>query len=65
LERYDRPKPERYVALAAECAAIAEKATDPRIKALNKAEANKWLQFAKELAEKPDEEADGVRSERS
>jgi hypothetical protein len=61
LERYDRPTAERYVGLAAECAAIAEKATDPRIKAILEAEANTWLRFAKEL-EKPDEGADGVRS---
>jgi hypothetical protein len=46
-----RPNGERYRALAAECAAIAEKATDPRIKAFKKAEADSWLRLA-ELMEK-------------
>jgi len=53
----DRPNVERYRALAAKCAAIAEQATDPRIKAFNKAEADSWLRLA-ELTEKQSARAD-------
>jgi hypothetical protein len=35
-----------YRARVAECAARAEEATDPRIKAFNQAEAEMWLRFA-------------------
>jgi hypothetical protein len=51
MDRYDRPNAERYRAQAAKCAAIAEKATDPLIKAFSKATADSWLRLA-ELVEK-------------
>jgi hypothetical protein len=47
----DEKNAEWYRAQAAECSALAEKATDPRIKAFNQAEADRWLRLA-ELAEK-------------
>jgi hypothetical protein len=47
----DQQNAEWYRARAAECSALAEKATDPRIKAFNQAEADRWLRLA-ELAEK-------------
>jgi hypothetical protein len=47
----DRPNAERYRALAAKCAEIAEKATDPRIKTFSQAAADSWLRLA-ELVEK-------------
>jgi hypothetical protein len=53
----DRPTAERYRALAAECAAIAEKATDPRIRAFSMATADSWRRLA-ELAEKRSRQAD-------
>jgi hypothetical protein len=40
-----------YRARAAECAARAKEATDPRIKAFNQAEAETWLRLA-EMIEK-------------
>jgi DNA-binding response OmpR family regulator len=40
-----------YRAQAAECAALAEKATDPLIKEFNQAEADRWLRLA-EVVEK-------------
>jgi hypothetical protein len=40
-----------YRAQAAACLASAEKATDPRIKEFNRAEAERWLRLA-ELADK-------------
>jgi hypothetical protein len=42
---------EWYRAQAAECAALAEKAVDPKIKVFNQAEADRWLRLA-EIAEK-------------
>jgi hypothetical protein len=47
----DQQNAEWYRARAAEWSALAEKATDPRIKAFNQAEAARWLRLA-ELAEK-------------
>jgi hypothetical protein len=52
----DRPNAERYRALAAKCAEIAEKAIDPRIKTFSQAAADSWLRLA-ELVEKPSERA--------
>jgi hypothetical protein len=48
----DQQNAEWYRARAAECAALAEKAADPRIKAFNHAEAERWLRLAK-LVERP------------
>jgi hypothetical protein len=48
----DQQNAEWYRARAAECSALAEKATDPRIKAFNHAEADRWLRLA-ELVERP------------
>jgi hypothetical protein len=47
----DRQNAEWYRTQAAACSALAEKATDPLIKAFNQAEAERWLRLA-ELAEK-------------
>jgi hypothetical protein len=47
----DRQNAEWYRTQAAACLALAEKATDPLIKAFNQAEAERWLRLA-ELAEK-------------
>jgi hypothetical protein len=47
-------KSQWYRARAAECAVRAEKATDPKIKAFNQAEAERWLRLA-EVVEKEDE----------
>jgi hypothetical protein len=42
----DEKNAEWYRAQAAECSTLAEKATDPRIKAFNQAEAGRWLRLA-------------------
>jgi hypothetical protein len=47
----DEKNAEWYRGQAAECSALAERAIDPRIKAFNQAEADRWLRLA-ELAEK-------------
>jgi hypothetical protein len=47
----DQQDADWYRARAAECAALAQKATDPRIKEFNQAEAERWLRLA-EVAEK-------------
>jgi len=47
----DEKNAEWYRCQAAECSALAEKATDPRIRAFSQAEADRWLRLA-ELAEK-------------
>jgi hypothetical protein len=47
----EQKKSDWYRQQAAACAAMAEKATHPQIKALNQAEADRWLRLA-ELVEK-------------
>jgi hypothetical protein len=58
MNRDHRPTAERCLARAAECTAIAMKATDSRIKAFSMAEADTWLRLAAKIVEKPDERAD-------
>jgi hypothetical protein len=48
----DQKNAEWYRGQAAACLARAEAATDPRIKELNQAEAERWLRLA-ELADRP------------
>jgi hypothetical protein len=47
----DQKKSQWYRRQAAECTALAEKASDPRVKEFHRAEAERWLRLA-ELAEK-------------
>jgi hypothetical protein len=55
MERNNRPNAERCRELAAKCAAFAEKATDPRIKAFSKATADSWLRLAALTESRSDE----------
>ncbi len=52
---------EWFRAQAAECLARAEKATDPRIKAYEQSEAERWLKLV-DLAEKQDQGPTGTKS---
>jgi hypothetical protein len=52
-----RPDTEWYRARAAECTALEASATDPRVKAFSKTQADGWLRLA-ELVEKQNGPAD-------
>ena len=52
----EQRKADWYRARAAECAAAARIAVDPQIKALNEAEAQRWLRRAEAAEKDPDGE---------
>jgi hypothetical protein len=51
MDRYTTDRLRNSAARAAECAAIAMKATDSRIKAFSTAQADTWLRLAAKIAE--------------